>query len=498
MTGWFAGPFRPHAELDPAALRRSMESAGFSREALLAMNLGEGPIAPWKLRAAVAGKGRLESLVRLLLLGDELPEAEVAEAFAPVPISTLGACGLLRLTAGRARAEATLLPMDGRLTLRDFDPVESRTEMRPDHVPSISLSTSMVAALTPRVRVARALDIGCGSGYQALRLAAHAERVVATDVNQRALNFAAMMMTLNSVGNVELRRGSFFEPVAGERFGVIATNPPFIISPDLSLIFRDSGMRGDGVSEMLLSRLPDFLDEGGWATMLFNWHHRAASDWHERPVSWVRGRGCDAWLIKFRADDAETYARTWLAFGRPHLTPHEEQRLSQWMAHYAEIGAEVMCLGAMILRRRTPAPNAPPNWIRWDAPPVQDGLRDASSQVVRVFEAETMLRGPGAEQLLIASRPRLANHHLLEEYRKVEGGRWTVKGGRLRLTEGLESRCNVNEAVTDALALFDGTRTCEEVFRAVSAKHGMDYDAALPQMFGTVAWLMRAGYFEGV
>lgn len=497
MSKWLSGPFRPETDLDPSALRHSLESAGFSREALLALNLGEGPMAPWKLRAAFAGKGRLESLVRLLLLGDELPIAQAAEAFAPVPISTLSACGLLVVSGGRARASATLMPMDGRLTLRDFDPVEARAVMRPDHVPSISLSTSMVASLTPRVRVARALDIGCGSGYQALRLAAHADRVVATDVNERALNFAAMTMSLNSIDNVELRKGSFFEPVEGERFGVIATNPPFIISPDHSLIFRDSGMRGDGVSEMLLSRLPDFLEEGGWATMLFNWHHRAAAEWHERPTSWVRGRGCDAWLIKFRADDAETYARTWLAFGRPHLTPQEEVRLAEWMAHYKELNAEVICLGAMTLRKRTPEVGAAPNWTRWDAPPTQDGLRNASDQVVRIFAAETMLRGPNAEHAVMTARPSLTGQHLLEEYRKVEGGRWAVKGGRLRLTTGLEFRCNVNEAVTDALAMFDGSRTCEEVFRAVSARHGMDYAAALPQMFGTVAWLMRAGYFEG-
>ena len=42
------------------------------------------------------------------------------------------------------------------------------------------------------------------------------------------------MTRLNAALNeveVDVRDGSFFEPVAGERFDLIATNPPFVISP---------------------------------------------------------------------------------------------------------------------------------------------------------------------------------------------------------------------------------------------------------------------------
>ncbi|HPW00577.1 MAG TPA: histidine phosphatase family protein, partial [Oscillospiraceae bacterium] len=61
------------------------------------------------------------------------------------------------------------------------------------------------------------LDLGCGSGYQALRLAMHCERVIATDINERCLNFTQMTMALNGVTNVDVRLGSLFEPVEGLR-----------------------------------------------------------------------------------------------------------------------------------------------------------------------------------------------------------------------------------------------------------------------------------------
>ena len=57
---------------------------------------------------------------------------------------------------------------------------------------------------------------------------------------------------------VDVRAGSFFEPVAGERFDLIATNPPFVISPATGerLVYRDSGLPGDRVVEHIVRTRP--------------------------------------------------------------------------------------------------------------------------------------------------------------------------------------------------------------------------------------------------
>ena len=65
------------------------------------------------------------------------------------------------------------------------------------------------------------LDIGTGSGLLAVHAAAHADRVVAVDINPRALRFAEFNAALNAVDNVEWREGSLFEPVAGEPCNLI-------------------------------------------------------------------------------------------------------------------------------------------------------------------------------------------------------------------------------------------------------------------------------------
>ena len=119
------------------------------------------------------------------------------------------------------------------------------------HRPSVAL-----AHLTVRGSVERALDLCTGNGIQAILLAAHAENVVATDVNARALAYAGFNAALNGVDNVETRLGSFFEPVEGERFDLVVANPPYVVSPESAYLFRDGGMRGDAVSEHVVRGTP--------------------------------------------------------------------------------------------------------------------------------------------------------------------------------------------------------------------------------------------------
>ena len=100
----------------------------------------------------------------------------------------------------------------------------------PDFVLGVSSASSTLAQLTVRAPVARALDLGTGCGVQSLHLARHAGQVVATDLNPRALALAEMTAMINSV-EIDLRQGNLYEPVAGERFDLITSNPPYVMSP---------------------------------------------------------------------------------------------------------------------------------------------------------------------------------------------------------------------------------------------------------------------------
>lgn len=74
------------------------------------------------------------------------------------------------------------------------------------------------------------VDLGTGSGAIALAIASERPlwQVTATDVSGEALAIARANATSHGLNRVELVQGSWFEPLAGRRFDVVVSNPPYI------------------------------------------------------------------------------------------------------------------------------------------------------------------------------------------------------------------------------------------------------------------------------
>lgn len=98
-----------------------------------------------------------------------------------------------------------------------------------DHVLGAGGASLTLAQVTVRTPVHRVLDLGTGCGIQALHASRHAGHVVGTDVSRRALQFAAFNQRLNTPdAALDLRYGSMLDPVAGESFDLVVSNPPFV------------------------------------------------------------------------------------------------------------------------------------------------------------------------------------------------------------------------------------------------------------------------------
>src|SRR5690606_13964910 len=113
----------------------------------------------------------------------------------------------------------------------DLDEVALGAALPGDHVLGVGGASPTLAELVSPTPVARTLDVGTGCRIQALLVSRHAGEVVATDISARALAFAELNAQLNAVHNITFRHGSMFDPVAGEAFDLIVSNPPFVITP---------------------------------------------------------------------------------------------------------------------------------------------------------------------------------------------------------------------------------------------------------------------------
>ena len=204
---------------------------------------GDAPVAERRLPDGEA----ISTIIRLFLLERAVPRADAAAALEPLGLEGAAALGLVAENGREVEPLIRLVP-SGELTFAS----DRRTGR--EQVMGVAPSSALLGNLTIRRRVDRALDVGTGSGIQAVLAARHADLVIATDVSERALAFTAFNAALNGFDNVELRRGSFFDPVEGERFGLVVSNPPFVVSPDTALTYRDAGLRGDAVTELVAPR----------------------------------------------------------------------------------------------------------------------------------------------------------------------------------------------------------------------------------------------------
>lgn len=134
-------------------------------------------------------------------------------------------------------------------------------------------TTELCRAAFPDAPKGSALDLGCGSGTLALVLAAAVRRVVATDINPRAVAMTRFNAMWNGIRNVEARQGDLFAPVAGERFDLVVSQPPFIPMPEGAddATFLHGGHRGDELPLALLSRLAPHLAPSGRAVLRVDW-----------------------------------------------------------------------------------------------------------------------------------------------------------------------------------------------------------------------------------
>lgn len=132
----------------------------------------------------------------------------------------------------RERADARR-PVSQLLGRREFWslPLRVTPEVLTPRPETETLVEAALACLPEPDAEARVLDLGTGSGAVALAIAAERKkaRVTATDVSEAALAVARENAeVLGLAGRVRLLAGDLFEPVAGERFDLVVSNPPYL------------------------------------------------------------------------------------------------------------------------------------------------------------------------------------------------------------------------------------------------------------------------------
>jgi methylase of polypeptide subunit release factors len=394
------------------------------------------------------GTGELDTAIRLLFLQLDAQSADVARA---LDVDALVATGIVTVDAGVVRPRGRIVPVAD--VLLASDGFSRGAADPPDWVATYTPTARILDLLTPRPRVTRALDVGTGSGIHALLAANHADHVVATDINERALAFTALNAHLNDVDNIETRRGSLFDPVRGETFDLIMSNAPFVVSPEHRFAYRDGGLEGDELSRRVVTGATEHLAANGFASLLVSWIGASTDAADDTVVEWAAAAGCDAWVLPIWWSDALEHAASWN--GELEDDPGAYgAAIETWLRYLDGLGAAVVSEGCVILHRR-PGRTA----VRLDTID-EDDLTDASDQILRAFAARERLTAARDavldEPFALASTVRIECDH---------DNRGRLVDARLRLDEGTGFTVDVDEALVGVLTSLDGRTTLRELLQ---------------------------------
>lgn len=461
-----------------APFRSALTKASFTVDAVYALlgddahrALGRNQTVP-ALRATRGG-GDLATLVRLFALQVPVDRSSV-DAVLPGLVDPLVAAGMLQSSAGQVAALVDIRPYgdedhDWWIVCDQTPGLDGRQgPMDPSHVLGISEASSSLAQLTIREPIGRALDLGTGCGVQALHLAQHAREVVATDVNARALAMARLTASLNEA-DIDVRDGSLFDPVAGETFDLIATNPPFVISPPDSevLVYRDSGMPGDSVVRHLVENADRHLNVGGWCQILANWAHRRGTAWEDELGQWLEGRPLDAWILQRELVDPAAYVEMWLADAGLASAQDYVQRYDEWLDWFDAEGIEAIGFGWLSLRKTDQAPiHRLEEWTGEIAQPVGPGIEAWGRRIDGLRDGD---------DVSLLDRPWRQAFDLVQETRGAAGAD-DPESIVIRLQHGVRRTRQLDTIEAGLVGASDGELTSGQILDALASL--LDRDAA--------------------
>lgn len=324
-------------------------------------------------------------LVRLFTLGRPVRASALGAALPSLGVEGAVRLGLVRLEGGRAgfAADRWAPPERDVVATCDLRPYGDDAHdwwvasdlselvlggpLRPDHVLGIGGASTTLASWTVRRPVDRALDLGTGCGVQALHLTGHVGAIVATDISERALAYAGFNLALaasegvGAVPDVQLLSGDLLDPVAGQEFSLVVSNPPFVITPRDEGVplyeYRDGGRAGDTLVRSLVRQVGSVLEPGGVAQFLGNWEVPAGRTWRDVWGDWLDeqardGIALDAWVIQRESQDPAEYAELWARDGgaQPGSEAHSLM-YAAWLRDFASRDVEHVGFGVVTLQR---------------------------------------------------------------------------------------------------------------------------------------------------
>lgn len=181
--------------------------------------------------------------------------------------------GLIKTVGSKFRANVFVFPLSGKFIVCDFLISLHRIKAgryvrgRDDVWGILAHESPYIAKKTIARKGNTVLDLATGSGIIALFCADKARKVIAIDINPKAINYAQFNAILNSLEHkIEFRLGDIFEPVNKEKFDLIIWNGPTVAVPNVPEkypVYCFGGSDGLDFTRKFIKEAPGHLKRNG-------------------------------------------------------------------------------------------------------------------------------------------------------------------------------------------------------------------------------------------
>ncbi|HEY6465508.1 MAG TPA: methyltransferase [Candidatus Acidoferrales bacterium] len=483
----------PPSAADAARIRAFFTEAQYSRDYMLqylGMEKLPNPRGHDKVVLMDLTSERVPSnvLFRLFYMGVTLDRAELSGIIPDWFIEAACDCKLLRVEGKQLAPEAMIVPLAGQWIASDLG--ERFDASVPDFVLWPNPTSQLLMRLSVRRPSRATLDLGTGTGVIAISAAAYSERVIATDLNLRALEFARFNAQLNGTKNIELRLGDGFAPVKGEKFDLILSNPPFFVTPSNHFLFCDNPMELDQLCRNIAREAAEHLNEGGYFEMLCEWAEVEGQPWRARVAEWFEGTGCDAWIVNCQSRNARQYASDRISEAHDSCDAAPDT-FREYMDYYRARNVASIHDGIVVMRRRSGK-----NWVA-----IEESERTPDTPfgdlIVSRFAARDFLEARASIEQMLMTKPLVSPHARLEQVAQPGEHGWEPAGLTLRMAKGFPTKIAVQPLVAEFLSSCNGKRTLKEIAGDMVERLGGPEDQVQIECVEIIRKMVAQGFVLG-
>ena len=392
------------------------------------------------------------TLAGLFSYGTEVERGEVVTALGDQLVAALLGAHVLRAGPyGALSSRYRLTPLHGLLILSD--PPEAGGEAVIGPGPTTMQLVDLIGPSPGDV-----LDVGCGAGTMALVAAARGARwAVGVDLSERAVAVARWNARLNG-SRAEFRGGDLLAPVAGERFDLVLSQPPYVVLPPglVATTYLHGGPLGEELALRFAAAFPAALLPGGLAILHFDAPALPGPPVVERLRAALGRAVADLVVLTAQGPSADLESAAYGALEDPSLGPGYRSAVARYRDHLAAAGVTAFTRVLALVRR----PAAGPRGLTAQLPAALD--RATPAALAHLLDGLDLAGAPEAE-LLSASVGPAPGARLVQEQPLTPGAEPSI---RLRFAEGLASDLELTPA---SLALLEALAASPNVSAAIDA-----------------------------